>query len=431
MQQVLVVELNEVNFEFLDAYIKLGKLPNFRTLIEEHGVTETTSEAQYEDIEPWIQWVTAHTGKSLEEHRVFRLGDIETKDLEQIWERLESRFGLRVGAISPMNAKNQSDRPAFFVPDPWTNTPVTAGSVVTNLFQAVRQVVNDNASAQIKLSSLFWLAIGAASVSGPADYLQYGRWMAGVRRRKWIKALVLDKLLSNLFIQQVKRHQPDFATLFLNGAAHIQHHYMFNSAVYRGRPSNPDWYVDSGEDPVLEVYELYDTVIGRMLAAFPEARLMIATGLHQDPHANLTYYWRLREHDAYLKKIGVPFEAVEPRMSRDFLIRCESEDQATRAEAVLRSATAADGDELFSVDNRGTDLFVMLEYAKDIDRGFSYTVDGNRHEGLANDVAFVALKNGQHNGIGYLMDTGIPRRDAPPTMPLAGLFNYIQEVYSV
>ena len=75
--QVLLIELNELNFDALQAYMKRGELPHFAALLDRVGYAETLSEARYEELEPWIQWVTAHTGLSLAEHGVFRLGDIE------------------------------------------------------------------------------------------------------------------------------------------------------------------------------------------------------------------------------------------------------------------------------------------------------------------------------------------------------------------
>src|SRR4051794_16443678 len=104
--QLLLLEFNEINFDSVAFYCAHGRLPNFRRLIDEHGWHTTTSEQAYEHIEPWIQWVTAHTGLSLAEHGVFRLGDIARTEIPQIWERLEER-GLKVGAVSPMNAKHR------------------------------------------------------------------------------------------------------------------------------------------------------------------------------------------------------------------------------------------------------------------------------------------------------------------------------------
>src|SRR4051812_30731063 len=106
-RRLLLIELNEINFEFIQNYIRRGELPTFARLIDKYGISETTSEQDYEEWEPWIQWVTGHTGLSLAEHKVFRLGDIMQHDIRQIWEELEER-GLRVGAVSPMNAKNRT-----------------------------------------------------------------------------------------------------------------------------------------------------------------------------------------------------------------------------------------------------------------------------------------------------------------------------------
>ncbi|WP_204315871.1 hypothetical protein, partial [Enterobacter hormaechei] len=92
-------------------------------LLGEHGFQRTTSEQDYDNLEPWIQWVTAHTGLDYGEHGIFRLGDIVEHDLPQIWDDLEQK-GLNVGAISPMNARQRMRAPAFFLPDPWTKAPM-------------------------------------------------------------------------------------------------------------------------------------------------------------------------------------------------------------------------------------------------------------------------------------------------------------------
>src|SRR6185295_3318181 len=114
---VLLLELNEVNFEYVQFYADRGLLPNLNACIQNHGLSYTTSEQKYEELEPWIQWVSAHTGLTFSEHGVFRLGDIVGHDIPQIWDRLEER-GLKVGAVSPMNAKHRLRNAAFFLPDP-------------------------------------------------------------------------------------------------------------------------------------------------------------------------------------------------------------------------------------------------------------------------------------------------------------------------
>lgn len=146
---------------------------------------------------------------------------------------------------------------------------------------------------------------------------------------------------------------------------------------------------------------------------------MIATGLHQDPHEHVTFYWRLKDHAAFLRKIGIQFSRVEARMSRDFVVFCDSPEAAAQSAARLSAAISSDGAALFEVDNRGQDVFVMLTYAQEIKSDTSFMVQGDRYTDLANDVAFVALKNGQHNGTGYFIDSGLSQPSHLRRFPLA------------
>ncbi|MCG8434474.1 MAG: hypothetical protein MJA83_10620, partial [Gammaproteobacteria bacterium] len=375
MKQVLLIEFNEINFESIESYISKGYLPAFASLIQDYGYSRTVSENKYEELEPWIQWVSAHTGKTLQEHQVFRLGDIVKHEITQIWEKLENR-NIKVGAVSPMNAKNRTNNAAFFIPDPWTSTTVTGSFLLKRIYKAISQAVNDNAQGKLKINSLLWLLIGVATNARVVNYSEYLNLFMKIKRNSWAKAMFLDLLLTDLFINLTRQTKPNFATLFLNAGAHIQHHYMFSSATYDGPNNNPDWYVDADTDPLLDVYSLYDRILGQIRKAFPQARLMIATGLHQDPHEELTYYWRLKDHAAFLRNLKISFVRVEPRMSRDFLVSFDSIEDACAAEVKFKGIRSTDGLHLFKIDNRGDDLFVTLVYSKFIDDSFAYTVDG-------------------------------------------------------
>jgi hypothetical protein len=418
--QLLLLELNEVNFDHVLDFVSRNEMPNLSSLIRHHGIARTESEQAYEELEPWIQWVTAHTGLPFKDHRVFRLGDIVNHEIGQIWEHLEQR-GLRVGAVSPMNAKNRTHSAAFFVPDPWTATTISAGSLLSGVYRAVRQVVNDNAQGRVTLTAAAWLMAGLVRYASVRNYPRYARLIGAVRSRPWVKSMILDLLLADIFAAETRKTQPHFASLFLNAAAHIQHHYMFNSSAYRGERRNPDWYIAEHLDPVADIYRLYDDIVGQIRRQFPTARLMIATGLHQDPHREVTFYWRLKDHASFLRRLGVRFTNVDTRMSRDFVVNCGSENSAAAAECVLRTVKHESGAPLFEVDNRGRDLFVMLTWSRDIDANFVYYVGGQRVLGFKDDVAFVAIKNGEHNGVGYFLDTGLRGGAHNTSFPLTQL----------
>lgn len=423
MQPLLLVELNELNFEFVRRYVERGHLPSFSLLLKQYGLRTTFSEVVYEHIEPWIQWVTAHTGKTFDEHRVFRLGDIIGAKLDQIWEVLE-RSGVKVGTVSPMNAENRLRTPAFFIPDPWTPTRVSADSITSALYKAIAQGVGDNAEGRMTPRSLARLLMGFVAHVPPAKWTGYLRLARRIPTQPWIKAIILDRLLADVFLSLLHRTQPQFASVFLNAGAHIQHHYMYSSSVYRGDRRNPDWYVRPGEDPILDIYSAYDQLVGDMMRVQPGVRVIIATGLHQDPYPGEDYYWRLKDHEAFLSQAGIAFASVEPLMSRDFIVKFHNASDARLAESMLRAARLqGDTVAVFEIDNRGDSVFCSLVYPRQLHPGVMLEIN-ERNLDLHDATAFVALKNGHHNPIGYLIDTFTSGKSEQ--IPLADLFHIVR-----
>jgi hypothetical protein len=429
VKKLLFLELNEVNFEFVEHYARRGALPTFARVFERHGYARTRSETVYEHIEPWIQWFTVHTGKPFAEHQVFRLGDGPQSGASQIWEALAHR-GLKVAAFSPMNAGNAVADAAFFVPDPWTRTSVAAPQRMRAAYEAISQAVGDNAEGKLTPRSAMRLALGLALYSKPANWPAYARFALTGLKRRWARAVFLDRFLADCFLHLWQRTRPDFATLFLNGAAHLQHHYLFNCAAYRGPHHNPRWYLPSGMDPVFEMYRLYDRVLAECLELEPGVRVMIATGLHQDPVDEPVFYWRLRDHAAFLRELGCEFERVEPRMSRDFLVQCASAQSAAALEQRLLSGRSPQGEPLFEVDNRGDSLFATLAYPHDIGAGFRTRFGDRTIDDFSREVVFVAIKNGRHNGIGYFVDTGGRAEPHAEPIPLTELWNRMLSAFA-
>jgi hypothetical protein len=402
--KLILVGLNELNFDYIKYYINEGILPNFKKLFEIQAPVETISEKDYKLQEPWVQWVTVHSGKSFKEHNVFRLGDIvNSPELTQIFEELEAE-GLSVGAVSPFNAENRLKNPSFFVPDPWTKTIPSGNWIVKALYKAVRQSVNDNAESKLNVKSMISLGIGLLL------YVPMPRWSHYLEtvfkaKRPGVKALILDSLLADVHLTLWKKHKPDFSNLFLNSGAHIQHHYLFSSKAYQGDLKNPDWYCPDGFDPLVEILSEYDYQLGKLLK-LKDVDFIVATGLHQQPHKHLTFYWRLKEHVKFAEMIGIKnLVEILPRMSRDFLVKFRNPNDALNAENILNSFHASKDElKIFEVDNRGASLFVELVYPNYIEDNDSIESKelNLKLEKFKSYLAFVAIKNGEHNGIGYV-----------------------------
>jgi hypothetical protein len=412
-RKLLLFEINEVNFEVARLYVDELGLKGFKALLAGPQI-RTSSESAYEQLEPWIQWVSAHSGQTAAEHGVFRLGDIVGTAIPQMFEQLEEK-GVLVGCVSAMNAENRLKKPAYFVPDPWTSTPTDGSFWSKSLGAAVSQAVNDNAKGRISLQSVAALALGLVRFARPSNYATYASLAFRSRGAPWRRALFLDLFLHDFHWSLLKSRKPRFSTLFLNAGAHIQHHYLFNSkAVANTGQRNPEWYADKHVDPFAEMLTVYDRIIGDYLSLQPSFDVVIATGLTQQPYERLKYYYRLTDHTGFLKKVGIAFDNVLPRMTRDFLVVFKSAADASAAVARLVTFRGAkDGAPIFGdIENRGASVFLSLVYPSEIDVDFVAEYDGGQMP-LAPWVTFVAIKNGMHNPNGFAFFRGEIAKYAP------------------
>jgi hypothetical protein len=428
MTKLVFLQLNELNFDIVRQYAAKYALPNFTRLLSDYRSLETYAETKYEELEPWIQWVSVHTGKSYQEHQVFRLGDIVHTNHPQIFEIMEAK-GLRVGALSPMNASNVLIHPAYFVPDPWTQTKHDGTGFSSRLTNMLRQTVNDNAQQRISMRSICTLIEAVVRSIDIVGTLALLRLIARSRGKPWLKALVLDKLLHLVNKMYIRETKPDVSFAFFNAGAHIQHHYFYNSEFVDVTQRNPAWYVNSATDPVLDMLRVYDTLLGDYIAiADRGARLIVATGLTQTPYKQVEFYYRLRDHESFLRQLGLSFIKVLPRMTRDFEIIFRTQVDAQVAKQILANLhMRKDGVPLFNeIDDRICSLFVTLSYPNEILTG-DQAIDANGMT-MLNEfdqlVSFVAIKNGMHSSRGYAyFSPNILTRIPDQPVHVASLFN--------
>jgi hypothetical protein len=72
---VVLLEFDELTPALMDRFIADGKLPNFARLHASSEVFISDAEEQEPYLEPWILWVTVHTGVPYSEHGIFRLAE--------------------------------------------------------------------------------------------------------------------------------------------------------------------------------------------------------------------------------------------------------------------------------------------------------------------------------------------------------------------
>lgn len=423
-KKLLFIQFNEINFKILQQY-NLNEFKNFSFILEKTKLS--SSEDKYDLLEPWIQWVSAYTGKSAEEHQILRLGDVVKNNVDQIFETVEN-IGFSVGAILPMNCSNKLKNAKYFIPDPWTQTKPNNSFWVKLMTEVFSKVVNDNAKNEISIISYIKLLLIFLNFSNKKNLFIYLKLIFGSRKFTYKKVLFFDLLLHDIHIKFLNKYNTDFSSIFFNGCAHIQHHYFFNSKVLNKKTTNPNWYIDDKKDPLYEILLIYDKILGEYLMYHYD--LILATGLRQIPSEDPIFYYRLKNHKKFLDFFEIDYKNVFPRMTRDFLIEFENENKRDNAKNILESLVTENNEKIFSeVDSRKNSLFVTLGYSKEVKEN-NLILSDKKKISFYENIAFVGLKNGIHDQEGYVyFSDNIEKGNFQNNSHIKNLFNIIKEYF--
>lgn len=395
-KNLVLIQLNEINFDIIFKYINNGHKFKFFEKIKDNTLI-TKSEDIYENIEPWIQWFSVYTGKNFNEHGILRLGDGIKYNQKILFDEIED-MGFSVSSICPMNAPNNLKKPCFFIPDPWTETNPDNSNVSKKLYLSLKQIILDNSKSKMEFKSLLviiYIFLFKINLKGKIKLINLA--IKSINK-KWYKVLFLDQFLFEVHKSFSKKTNPNFSSIFFNGGAHIQHHYFFNSKVINSTFRNPKWYVSKNNDPILDMIKFYDELLDE-LSQFSKS-FLIATGLSQIPYDNIKFYYRLRDHNNFLKLIGVAYNNVQPLMTRDFVIHFDNDNLRNDAFELLNSISFNSIKIFGTIEKRFKSLFVTLSYPHEIEKNSTIKLN-DIDINLYNHVVFVAIKNGMHCETGY------------------------------
>jgi len=149
--RVILLEFNELSQPLMDKFMAQGKLPNFRRLHDEALVYTTDAQEQPPNLEPWIQWVTVHSGLPFRQHGVFHLGDGHKLRQKCIWDVL-SDCKFRVAVCGSMNVRYDLPVNGYILPDPWTFGVAPYPSALLPYYRFIQLNVQEYTNDRIPLS---------------------------------------------------------------------------------------------------------------------------------------------------------------------------------------------------------------------------------------------------------------------------------------
>lgn len=393
----ILIQFNEANFDVIKKYCSSNKLPSFQKLLNNFKSIETSSEKEYKNLEPWIQWYSFYSNLKFEEHDVFNLGDC-LKNNHDNFLIDEASKGNKVGVFCAMNCR-PSDKFHTYLPDPWTEAEVKAGFFDKAVFNVVKKLVNENAKLEISFKDMLGIII-LIGIPNTFDDISiiFNAIKSFFKKDRAALASIFDYFFGKYSLKRTRKSELDLSIFFLNGLAHVQHHYMLNSSHVEG--TNPLWY-SNNNDSLLESLKIYDKLFKYIDKKFSKSHeLWVITGLSQEAYPDPFIYWRFKNHKELLNKF-IDFDfTVYPRMTRDFEVHF---DQPDKLETILKFLNNA---QILSGDKNIGKAFINIDITskKSIFASFAYSgsttnielLYENKKIPLENEINFIALKNGGH-----------------------------------
>ena len=410
---VILLEFNELTPVLMERFMTEGLLPNFKKLHDQSTVFTTTVQDDPDYLEPWIQWVTVHTGLETKQHGVFHLSDAAKLQAEPIWTTI-ARHGLRVCVCGSMNTNYTAPIDGYILPDPWSIGFDPYPDELRPFYRFVQVNVQEHTNKTVPLNGQDYFRFLTFMLT---HGLSIGTVWAAVRQFiserfrpvRWKRAVMLDKLQWDLFAWIYKRRRPQFSTFFLNSTAHFQHLYWRNMEPDRfqiqPRPEEQSLY----QSAILYGYQEMDKVIEKALALDPTATIIFCTGFGQQPYLlsesrGGKWFHRPKQFDLFVREFELRgVVSVVPVMAHQFHIYFETEDLAKEAEVKLR-AVSLEGRRFFSVERTGSDIFSGCHIHERLPESAVLRLPDGRTV-FAREVFYTAdgsLKSGMHHPDGML-----------------------------
>jgi hypothetical protein len=385
---VILLEFNELCPQLMQKFMRAGHLPHFSRFYGESHVHTTVADEVAPNLDPWIQWITVHSGVPYKTHKIQDLGDGHKLAAKNVWD-LVSDAGDDVWVCGSMNLSYKAPIKGWVLPDPWTTkTPPTPSSLAT-YFNFVSANVTEYTSGKVPLSKLeqakfiAFMASHGLSVRTTTAIVKQLLAERIDRKSAWKRAVILDKLQMDVFASHWRRARPRFSTFFLNSTAHFQHLYWRNMEPehFKVKPAPGDQAVY--QDAILFGYKEMDGLLGQFIElAGTDTTLVFSTAFSQQPF--LAYEdaggktpYRPRDFDKFLAAIGITAPAkASPVMTHQFHLDFANEAEAMKAAAVL-AALRYEGKQAMMVERDGAKIFGGCQVYSRVPADAVLTVEGS------------------------------------------------------
>ena len=424
MKRLLLFELNEFNTALLEEAATVLPAPNIRRLVSLPRA-QTSTEDTYLDgsLEPWVQWVSIHTGVPYGVHGIKHIGDLPDAAYPPLWQHL-SDAGISSGIWGVLNgARNEAERCDFFVPDPWTFSENTHPAELQGLIDLPRFLAKNRLEV-FQADGLRKMMGLARSFRRPRHFLGGLRQATRVvqqmrhdRDKAYVYFTAFEYLSAKRFFEYKRRFDPQFSLLFINMLAHAQHYYW-----------DP---IDLRENPRMRYVLAYvDRVLGLVFDGLhPDEQLVVHNGMHQFNIVGDVDHvvYRQRDHVSFLRLLDIACTHVDAHMTNDAHLYAGSAADLDDAIQKLESAEV-EGEKVFELERYPDDpakLFFRVSYGGPVGADAELQCAGQSFR-FWDHFEVLGRHTGRHGPVGTLFTS---RPDLPGEIQNHELFAWIVDYF--
>jgi len=330
---MLIIELNEFDPNYFKKVSKLLGLKYIERILNlNHTNTITDEKEEYQGLDPWVQWVSIHTGKPLKKHSIKRLSETKKQDFKQIWNLFGENRNYTCGVWGVMNAPCGNKKGIkFFVPDPWSFDELAYPSNLNKFLSLPRYMAKNYLATNLlefmkesfKMINFIFQNRGNGKTRKFFSMLLKAFFISGINVHTF--STLLDFLSTLYFIELKDKLNTNFNIIFLNHIAHIQHQF---------------W-----EEPEKRISKhmklgliICNEIIGLLIESIGKnEELMIVNGIRQKFVKGEGFFvYRQKDPVSFFKYFGVKSIETEQNMTNDGILIFNNNEHRDEAINILK-----------------------------------------------------------------------------------------------
>lgn len=325
MRNLNILELNEFSHDYLFDIGRKYQFKSIQKLEQLHRInTLTKDKEEHKNLDPWVQWVSVHTGKESSEHGIYELGGAKNLKYDQIWDVLQKK-GINCGIFGAMNTKyNLSSAPVFYLPDPWNVSEIARPKELNDLLALPRYYSNEySAPKKIEIIKNFFLFL-KFFIRNIKIFLNFNFYKSILFILKELRLssislfLILDYISTEVFFYYKNKFRTNFNIIFLNSIAHFQHH---------------DW-LEIDNRKAKAFFSIIDLIIKKFLDK--DQDFIVTNAFSQDKIDKGDYYiYRQLNIQKLLDEINIKAIKVEQNMTNECYLYFENYEECKKTNDIL------------------------------------------------------------------------------------------------